>query len=443
MRWLIIATALMLLAALLSLGLLVYAMYVLLGLLLVSRYLAREWTENLEATRASGSDRFQIGDSTTVRVQIRNSGRWSIPWLLLEDSVPRDAITQQPPRIRLSQNPLAVAHLRGKAESILQYEVHFLMRGYFQLGPLLIESGDLFGLHRRYRVVTEPRFVTVLPRMVPLRGYDIAARRTLGEIRLTHRLFEDPTRISGVRPYQPGDALHRIHWRASAHTGQLQSKVYEPSAMSGATLLLDFHRESFRGPGEVVRAELAVTTAASLANAVNLLGQRIGLVTNGRDAADRVREEGWNQEFTTRSTARQRVKMVERSDRLRPIVIETRRGPDQFLRVHETLARVELTDGLDFAGLLAETSSHIPRSSAIIAILGNVTSESAVLLGNLRRHGYSVTAVVVVFDEPDTTDWAQRPDWMSWLIAEGVRMRRVESEAELADLCSEGLARNN
>ena len=39
----------------------------------------------------------------------------------------------------------------------------------------------------------------VYPKVVPLSGYDIASRRPIGEIRMTHRLFEDPTRIAGVR----------------------------------------------------------------------------------------------------------------------------------------------------------------------------------------------------------------------------------------------------
>src|SRR5438309_1532742 len=82
--------------------------------------------------------------------------------------------------------------------------------GYCQIGPTVLESGDLFGLHRRYRVVTEPVYVLVYPKVVPLRGYDVASRRPIGDIRLTHRLYEDPTRIAGVRAYQPGDPLNRI-----------------------------------------------------------------------------------------------------------------------------------------------------------------------------------------------------------------------------------------
>jgi hypothetical protein len=56
---------------------------------------------------------------------------------------------------------------------------------------------------------------------VALEGYNLSSRRPIGEIRLAHRLFEDPTRMAGVRPYQQGDPLNRIHWRATARTGAI------------------------------------------------------------------------------------------------------------------------------------------------------------------------------------------------------------------------------
>ena len=91
--------------------------------------------------------------------------------------------------------------------------------------------GDLFGLHRRFRLETKPHFVLVFPQVVPLRGYDLASRRPIGEVRLTHRLFEDPTRIAGVREYQQGDPLNRIHWRATARTGTLVLNRLRPGLL--------------------------------------------------------------------------------------------------------------------------------------------------------------------------------------------------------------------
>src|SRR5260221_572252 len=84
-----------------------------------------------------------------------------------------------------------------------------------QSGPLLMEGGGLFGLPRRHRVETEPAFLTISPKIVPLTGYDVASRRPIGDVRLSLRLFEDPTRIAGVRPYELGDPLNRVHWRAT------------------------------------------------------------------------------------------------------------------------------------------------------------------------------------------------------------------------------------
>ncbi len=89
-----------------------------------------------------------------------------------------------------------------------------------------------------------------------------------------------------------------------------------------------------------------MTAAASLANAVFQMGQQVGLVTNARDAADRIRQEGWDFDIRTRGAAKQAASMSDASDRLEPLVVETRRGPEQLMRILEMLARAELTDGL-------------------------------------------------------------------------------------------------
>ena len=143
----------------------------------------------------------------------------------------------------------------------------------------------------------------VYPDVVPLEGFELASRRPIGEVRISHRLYEDPTRIAGVRQYEAGDPLNRIHWRATARTGQLHSKIYEPSCIVGATIVLDFHQAAYDPQHEPYRSELAVTAAASLANAVYEMDQQIGLVTNGRDAADRIRQEGWDYKATSGRSA--------------------------------------------------------------------------------------------------------------------------------------------
>lgn len=441
MKWILGTIALLLIGLLLKLSLLVYAMYVLLGVLLLSRFFARTWTESLEASRFCSRATLEIGETAEVRVTVENTGRLSIPWLILEDSLPRDALVEMPHRMKAEGARLALARLAPGENRRLNYRVSFLMRGYYQLGPLLLETGDVFGLHRRFRVATEPHFALVLPKVLPLQGYNLAARRPIGEIRVTHRLFEDPTRLAGVRPYQPGDPLNRIHWRATARAGELHSRVYENSRVAGATFLLDFHQQSYPGHGAVASAELAVVTVASLAHAVFLMGQQIGLVTNGRDAADRIRQEGWRAEFTTRTDAKQQAASTPKSDRLRPVIVETGKGHDRFARILETLARLEHTDGLDFADLVAEAAPRIPRDATVVPVLRKVTPDIAIALGTLARRGFLVTAVVVVFELETTPDWARPPDWAGMLLAQGIDFRVVNTEESVSNLCAQAIVR--
>lgn len=429
MKW-FLGTALLLLAALvLESGLLAYAMYVLLGLLVVSRLLAFSWMANVTAARQCGQETAEIGDLVPVSVTVTNHSALPVPWIILEDLLPAKDLSETRNRLRVKKKRIKVAYLGPKGEATLEYQVEFRLRGYYQIGPLVLESGDVFGLHRRYRVGTEPHFVLVYPKVVPLEAYELASRRPVGEIRLAHRLYEDPTRIAGVREYQAGDALNRVHWGATARTGLLHCKIYEPSTIAGATVLLDFHEAGYPTAREPPRSELAVTAAASLAHALYQLGQQVGLVSNARDAADRIRTEGWDSDYRTRDAAQASASMREESDRLQPLVVETRRGPEQFQRILETLARAELTDGLTFAQLLTETASRLPRDATVIALLGRADPETVLALGSLRRRGYAVTAVLVLFDDNEREEAQVR------LMAEGIDVRTLNNEEELAALC--------
>jgi uncharacterized protein (DUF58 family) len=429
MNWLVGAVLILLLSLIFNLGLLSYAMYALLGVLLVSRHLTRVWSESLSATRECNRLTANVGDVIAVVVSIENQGKLLIPWCLAEDVLPRHALIHEPPNLGVEGRRIQVFMLPGGGRKMLPYQLRCNRRGYYQLGPLVLETGDLFGLHRRYRVVTQPHFLLVYPRVVLLEGYDVSSKRPIGEVRMTYRLYEDPTRIAGVRRYQAGDPLNRVHWKATARTGLLHSKVYEPSTVAGSTLLLEFHVGSHAARNEPYRSELAITAAASIANAVYEMGQQIGLITNGRDAADRIRAEGWNIDLRTRDAARAAAGMSEKSDRLRPVLVPTRRGADQFIQILETLARVELTDGLTLSQLIGETSSQMPRDATVIVILPEVTPENAIALANLKHQGYAVTAILNIYEDFDFAQ-ASGP-----LLAAGIPTHHLRDEPSIATVC--------
>ncbi len=435
MRWVTAAILILVMALLFQMELLAYAMYVLLGVLVTSRLLSQAWARNVFAQRECNRLTAEIGDTVAVIVTLKNRGLLPIAWLLVEDLLPRRAIMFRPPNLKVQGHRVQLQMLRSRGEKRLLYQLTCNRRGYYQLGPTVVETGDLFGLHRRFRVVTEPHFLLVFPRLIPLEGFDIASRRPIGEVRMTYRLYEDPTRIAGVRNYQPGDPLTRVHWHATARTGVLHSKVYEPSTIAGATILLEFHNDSHPAHNEPYRSELAVTAAASVANAVYQMQQQIGLITNGRDAADRIRVEGWAFDLRTRTQARQSASMLERSERLQPVIVPTRKGAEQLWRILETLARVELTDGLTLAQLIAETECRLPRDATVIAILPAVHVETVITLQDLRRRGFAVSAILNIHDEFDFA-LAAGP-----LQAVGIDTHHLKDEESISYVCQRFLLR--
>jgi hypothetical protein len=171
------------------------------------------------------------------------------------------------------------------------------------------------------------------------------------------------------------------------------------------------------------------------------MGEQVGFITNGRDAADRLRHEGWRREFRTRRVAQANVGMHGHSERLEPLVLKLQKGTGHCLLLLETLARLEITDGFSFPELILETQSRLPREASVIAVLPSVTEDTAIALGNLRRSGYAVTAVVVMFGEHEYFDWAQPPDWAGRLLSEGIDFRRVDDEVGLSRLCAENFIR--
>ena len=429
MKWLIAAILLLFVALALNLMLLVYAMYAMIGIILVSQWVTSRWAQAMNAERTCDIEMAEIGDVVPVMVKLEHAGRFPIAWLLVEDMLEQKSLSFQPPSLDVKGKRLEVMKLSPGDKKQLFYQLKCNRRGYYQVGPLVLETGDMFGLNRRYRVLTEPIFLLVLPKVIAVGSYDIASRRPIGEVVMTHRLFEDPTRIAGVRKYQQGDPLARVHWRATARTGKLQSKIYEPSTLADATVVLDFHKESFDHKHEPVRSELAVTAAASIANALQEMGQQVGLVSNGRDAVDRIREEGWKGDQRTREEAKKSAIRMAESDRLRPVIVPTRKSPEQMVYISKALARLEKTDGLKLSQLVIEAAADIPRDASVIVIVSTINMENAVALGALARQGYSVEAVVNCHSQEEFVT-VSGP-----LLAEGIMTRHLRDEAAISGIC--------
>ena len=385
--WFLVAAGALGLAFLFKSPYMAFAVYTFLLLIGLAHFSSVAWLSGLDCERTLSGDVIRQGEAIQVTVTVTNRRGWPIPWIFLEDLYPPDCA-------RSGDNVQLAVLMPGKSVS-LNYSLTFPRRGYHRIGPLLMESGDVFGLQKRFRTGQRQDYISVLPTVAYIETFNVASRRPQGPVRISNRIYEDPTRITGTREYMPGDPLNRIHWKASARTGELFTKTIEPSSVVGGTLILDLHEENYGPIRTESRMELAITTTASIAYLLQMSGEQVGLLTNARDAAEIARFEVEAQQTLSRSDAQQSVVGEEESVRLSPLQVPTLRTPIQAQRIIENLARVMPTNGLSIAQTILIHSLHLPRNAALLPVVPYVTEELALVLASMKITGFNVTVFLI------------------------------------------------
>jgi hypothetical protein len=394
-----------------------------------ARFFSERWSNGLEVERSVSASEVEIGDRVHVGLKVANRSHMLIPWILLEDALPKRATTQPNRGLEIVGSNAKLYFFASEQRGLMAYDLVAHRRGYYRLGPTLLETGDLLGLHRQHRIVSQTDYLLVLPKLIPLVGIDVTSWRALGDLRVSDRAMEDPSQMAGVREYRAGDPLNRVHWKATARTGVLHTRVFEPTCMQGAMIVLDMHRDSNPERNEPLRTDLAVTAAASIAHTLYQMNQPIGLISNGRDAADRFTFQEKPGEFSNREAMRDSVQRERANARLRPILVESGSGAEIFAEIHRTLARVERSDGLSLSDLLMETRSRMPRQLSVLVILQSVDDQTALSLAMLRKQGFSVSVVL----NQHTMDGAL--DTAAKLVGQRLPVYSLQDEASIPSVC--------
>jgi uncharacterized protein (DUF58 family) len=162
------------------------------------------------------------------------------------------------------------------------YALTAVQRGVYTLGPAEVETGDLFGVFRHKSTLGNRLEVIVYPRIFRPEEIGLPFRESLGEVMARRTLYEDPTLIAGSREYRRGDPLRRVHWKATARTGELQVRFNDPSTTAKLMIVLNLNTFQHVWQGvELERMESSIDVAASLA--LWALRKRfvVGLRSNG------------------------------------------------------------------------------------------------------------------------------------------------------------------
>lgn len=385
--WFIVAAIVLLIAFIANAPYVTYTVYAFILLVLLGQFSTIAWLSGLDCTRTISQTTLQQGDDIEVEVTIENKRGWPIPWIFFEDLYPAGFPL-------VGQNSRLAVLMPGRSLTLV-YTLTCPRRGYHRIGPLVMESGDLFGLQRRFKTGVQQNYISVLPTIAYIDTFNIASRRPQGPIRVTNRIYEDPSRIAGVREYAIGDPLNRIHWKASARTGDLFTKTLEPTTVTGGTLLLDFQEANYKPEKKEERMELAVTVIASIAYLLHMSGEQVGMLTNGFDAAVIARYDVESQQVLSREDLQSTVEGDVISDEIKPLLVPTLKSPIQAQKISENLARIIPGHGLDINELLMAEFRGLPRDATLLPVVPYVTPQFALALAEMKHSGFGVSLFLI------------------------------------------------
>lgn len=265
-----------------------YLMAVTLAILpLASWGLAAFFSARFVATRTHAAT-ITEGRRTPVLLQIGTKTGLPQTALRVADLVPVDLAPQGETKVFDTARPLDIWDgLEGEQT----YFIEAQRRGVFSLGPVKLETTDPLGLFVFNAAVNSRTEIVVHPEPLFARDRSIGGEGSHGI-----RERDGKTRkgqgmeFHGVREYQTGDELRRIHWRTTARTGKLAVVEFERAYQQNIVIALDVASGSEHGTGRETTLEYAIKVAATLADRTLKAGGGVTLITQTTRATVRPRE---------------------------------------------------------------------------------------------------------------------------------------------------------
>ncbi|NPV09702.1 MAG: DUF58 domain-containing protein [Anaerolineae bacterium] len=337
----------------------------------------------LSYTRHLGRTSLAFGEETDLSVVVYNAKPLPLPWVLINDQYP-DGLTLVTGQLGVSRTAsfkralVNFLALRWYERVRRTYRVRGDRRGVYEFGPAEVYTGDLFGYRRQQMSIDHVDTLLVYPKVVPVEALGLPAGRPVGDAAYSRRIVEDPLRQAGVREYVQGDSIRHIHWKATARTQHLQTRVFDPSASHRLVIMVDV--QTAHQPYSVVPQYLELIASAAASVAMDSLdkGYAVGLMANASAVHDR------------QLTA-----------------VPSGRHPEQARALLEALARLTNFRLTPFSRLLSNAAPILPYGATVVALTAQPDEQVQAALVRLQDAGHPVV-LLTVGEEPAVNGMIER-----------------------------------
>jgi uncharacterized protein (DUF58 family) len=229
-----------------SLALLLYAAGFLVVLPVAAIVLVRWRRRNLAVVRTFTPRVVPAGSTVIVELAVRNLSLAPSGPATWADRLPWAPGTSGPGELPALNGSLP-GYVSPGSETTLRYLLTPPVRGIYRVGTLAIEYGDPFGLATGGASLGGVQSLSVVPATVQLGPTGSFFVGGEGSAHLVQRRSTGSDDDLMTREYRSGDALRRVHWRASARHGELMVRQEEQHTYPEARLLLDTRADGYPG----------------------------------------------------------------------------------------------------------------------------------------------------------------------------------------------------
>ncbi|TMD58588.1 MAG: DUF58 domain-containing protein [Chloroflexi bacterium] len=355
-RWLFIVAwgALFVVALSSGVDILFYVAYLLLFLVGATWWWTRSSISSMRVKRDVSQGYVHLGDEIELTYELVNDSRLGKIWL----EVYEESNWPEP----LPGRVLSIGAFTTKRWKVA---VPALRRGRFHLGPVVIRSGDPFGIFSAEHRARYDALVLVYPRVVALPYWQLPGSLLEGNVLTGRRSLQATSMVMGIRDYRPGDAFNHIHWKTSARHRTLQVKEFELDRTADLWIFLDLERRVHSGDGERSTEERAVTIAASVIAKALREHRSVGLVASGRSSG----------------------------------LFSPDRGTKQFSKLMQYLAEVSASGTHTVAETMVETLPRLRRGASALVVTPSLDKEWVKPVLALREAGVRIQSCIVTPEE--------------------------------------------
>jgi uncharacterized protein (DUF58 family) len=212
---------------------------------------------------------FSVGRPNLVTLVLRNRGWRSLRGLIADDPLEACEAVGNPGRFDVPSHGTAT----------VRYEITPGSRGRRTFGGVHVRYPSPLGLLARQERIELPADVDVYPDVHAARALELLRRQGRQDARLgSLRVRGGDTEFERLRPYQVGDEIRHVDWRASARRDDLTVRQFQAESNQNVVFALDIGRSMRGDTGGLTAVDHALNAALLTADVALRGGDKAGLM---------------------------------------------------------------------------------------------------------------------------------------------------------------------